>query len=120
VAVERAAHWGRGSGTSCPDLHKWANDDRNKQFRDLFNLVYDLGTLRVAWQRVRANRGARSAGADGATCSHIEERIGVEPFLRDIRSRLKDGSYRPQPVRERAIPKKGGKVRRLGIPTVTA
>ncbi|MFE3003312.1 reverse transcriptase domain-containing protein [Nocardia sp. NPDC059246] len=100
-------------------LHKWAKDDRDKQFRDLFNLVADMDTLRVAWQRVRANRGARSAGADGATCSYIEERIGVEPFLRDIQFRLKDGSYRPQPVRERAIPKKGGKVRRLGIPTVT-
>jgi RNA-directed DNA polymerase len=100
-------------------LHKWATADSSKQFRDLFNLVYDLDTLRVAWQRVRANRGARSAGADGATCSHIEEKIGVEIFLRDIQSRLKDGSYRPQPVRERAIPKKNGKIRRLGIPTVT-
>lgn len=100
-------------------LHKWAAADHGKQFRDLFNLVYDQDTLRVAWYRVRANRGARSAGTDGATCSYIEENIGVELFLRDIRSRLKDGSYRPQPVRERAIPKKGGKVRRLGIPTVT-
>lgn len=100
-------------------LHKWAAADQQKTFRDLFNLVYDLDTLRVAWQRVRANRGARSAGVDGATCSYIEDNIGVEPFLRDIRSRLKDGSYRLQPVRERAIPKKGGKVRRLGIPTVT-
>jgi RNA-directed DNA polymerase len=100
-------------------LHKWAVADQQKKFRDLFNLVYDLGTLRVAWERVRANRGSRSAGVDGATCSYIEEHIGVEPFLRGIRSCLKDGSYRPQPVRERAIPKKGGKVRRLGIPTVT-
>jgi RNA-directed DNA polymerase len=54
------------------------------------------------------------------TCSYIEENIGVEPFLQDIRSRLKDGTYRPIPVRERAIPKKGSKkVRRLGIPSVT-
>jgi RNA-directed DNA polymerase len=65
-------------------LHKWAATDQQQQFRDLFNLVYDLGTLRVAWQRVRANRGSRSAGADGVTCSYIEERVGVEPFLRDI------------------------------------
>lgn len=101
-------------------LHKWAATDQQQKLRDLFNLVYDLGTLRVAWQRVRANRGSRSAGADGVTCSYIEENVGVESFLRDIRSRLKDGTYRPIPVRERAIPKKGSKkVRRLGIPSVT-
>ena len=100
-------------------LHKWAAADQQKKFRDLFNLVYDLGTLQVAWARVRTNRGSRSAGVDGVTCSYIEENIGAEPFLRDIRSRLKEGTYRPQPVREHAIPKKGGKVRRLGIPSVT-
>ncbi len=99
-------------------LHKWAAGDQCKQFGDLFNLVHDPATLMVAWLRVRGNRGSRSAGADGVVCSYIEDHIGVEPFLRDLRARLKDGSYRPQPVRERAIPKKGGKVRRLGIPAV--
>jgi RNA-directed DNA polymerase len=98
-------------------LHKWAVDAQERQFRDLFNLVHSPATLEVAWQRVRMNRGSRSAGVDGATRSHIEE-YGVERFLRELRSSLKDGSYRPQPVRERTIPKKGGKVRRLGIPTV--
>ncbi|MEV0186115.1 hypothetical protein AB0I54_43815 [Streptomyces sp. NPDC050625] len=37
-------------------LHKWAAGDQQQKFRDLFKLVYDLGTLRVAWERVRANR----------------------------------------------------------------
>jgi RNA-directed DNA polymerase len=60
-------------------LHKWAVADQQKKFRGLFNLVYDLGTLRVAWERVRTNRGSRSAGVDGATCSYIVENIGVEP-----------------------------------------
>lgn len=40
------------------------------------------------------------------------------PFLEDIRSSLKDGSFRPLPVRQVEIPKKGGKTRRLGIPTL--
>lgn len=99
-------------------LHKWASIDPSRQFHDLFNLVCDRATLVVAWQRVRGNRGARSAGVDGATCSLIEERIGVGAFLADLREQLKQGTYRPQPVRERSIPKKNGKVRRLGIPTV--
>ena len=47
-----------------------------------------------------------------------EHRHGVERFLEDIRSSLKDRGFRPLPVRERAIPKKGGKVRYLGISTL--
>ena len=100
-------------------LHKWATTEPDKRFPDLFNLVCDLATLRVAWLRVRTNRGARSAGVDGVRCSYVEQQVGEEPFLRELRDRLKNGTYRTEPVRERAIPKKGGKVRRLGIPTVT-
>jgi RNA-directed DNA polymerase len=48
-------------------------------------------------------------------------KIGVSGFLDHLRALLKSGEFRPQPVRERKIPKPGGsgKVRRLGIPTVT-
>jgi hypothetical protein len=44
---------------------------------------------------------------------------GVEDFLGELRTRLKDRSFQPVPVRERMIPKPGGKKRRLGIATVT-
>lgn len=40
-------------------------------------------------------------------------------FLEELRSAIKDRSFRPLPVRERMIPKAGGKLRRLGIPAVT-
>jgi hypothetical protein len=40
---------------------------------------------------------------------------GVEGFLDELRSQLKDRSFRPLPVRERMIPKAGGKLRHLGI-----
>jgi RNA-directed DNA polymerase len=46
-------------------LHRWAEDDQDRRFSDLHNLVCDPATLMVAWQRVRANRGSRSAGVDG-------------------------------------------------------
>jgi RNA-directed DNA polymerase len=50
------------------------------------------------------------------TRADVEDRIGVGRFLEELRVSLKDGSYRPQPVRERSIPKPGSrKVRRLGI-----
>jgi len=99
-------------------LHRWATDDPDQQFHDLFNLVCDPAFLLVAWQRVRGNRGARAAGVDGDTAFTIEHRRGVDPFLAEIRDELKARQFRPLPVRERMIPKANGKQRRLGIATV--
>ncbi len=99
-------------------LHQWASDGPKRRFDDLYNLVTDPGLLAVAWRRVRSNRGARSAGVDGATARYITVVRGEEAFLAELRADLKARTYRPQPVRERMIPKPGGKQRRLGIPTV--
>ena len=46
-------------------LHQWATDSPDRRFDDLFNLVADPAFLVVAWNRVRGNRGARTAGVDG-------------------------------------------------------
>ena len=100
-------------------LHRWARDDPHRRFDDLFNLVADPGFLLVAWDRVRGNKGARTAGVDGRTASFIEMRVGIEEFLGALRSQIKDRSFRPMPVRERMIPKASGKLRRLGIATIT-
>jgi RNA-directed DNA polymerase len=102
-------------------LHRWAVADPGRRFDDLFNLVHDPATLIVAWDRVATNRGAKTAGSDGLIVTRIETDVGVAVFLDDLREQIKSGLFRPQPVRERKIPKPGGsgKVRRLGIPTVT-
>ena len=101
-------------------LHQWSKTNSERRFDDLYNLVCDRATLLAAWERVRSNRGSRTAGLDGWTRWHIEQRVGVAPFLEELRSQLKARTYRPTPVRERGIPKRGGKVRYLGIPTVSA
>jgi RNA-directed DNA polymerase len=80
--------------------------------------VADPAFLLVAWERVRGNKGARTAGVDGWTAASIEASKGVEDLLDEVRSQLKDRSFRPLPVRERMIPKAGGKRRRLGIAAV--
>ncbi|MDK0524073.1 hypothetical protein [Streptomyces sp. ML-6] len=53
-------------------LHRWAADDSHRKFDDLFNLVADPAFLLVAWDRVRGNKGARTAGVDGKTARSIE------------------------------------------------
>jgi len=99
-------------------LHRWASEDSARRFGDLFNLVYDPAFLIHAWERVRSNDGARTAGIDGHTVAQIETRVGVHAFLGQVRDLLKSGEYRPSPVRRVKIPKGGGKLRSLGIPTV--
>ena len=65
------------------------------------------------------NDGKRTPGIDTATVANIENGIGVGVFLDGIRDSLKSGEFRPVPVRQVMIPKKSGKLRKLGIPTVT-
>ncbi len=96
-------------------LHRWATDDPQRRFDDLYNLVADPAFLRVAWDRVRGNRGARTAGVDGVAPRSIA--AWEERFLVELRDDLKARRFRPQPVRERMIPKASGKPRALGIPT---
>src|SRR5206468_2212595 len=64
------------------------------------------------------NRGARTAGVDGQTAHYISAVRGEQAFLSELRAELKARSFRPLAVRERMIPKSGGRLRRLGIPTV--
>jgi RNA-directed DNA polymerase len=101
-------------------LHRWARSDPHRRFDDLFNLVSDPAFLVVAWDRVRGNEGARTAGVDGQTAYYVQAVRGVEGFLDELRAQLKDRSFRPLPVWERLIPKAGGRLRRLGIATVLA
>jgi len=99
-------------------LHQWAKHDPNRRFDDLYNLVCDPSLLLIAWRRVKVNRGARSAGVDAQTAYSIRAAIGEERFLAELRADLKARTFRPMPVRERMIPKRGGKLRRLGIATI--
>ena len=96
-------------------LHQWAMADPGRCFDDVFNLVYDPAFLVVAWSRVRGNKGARTAGVDGVAPRSIV--FGAGELLGRVRDDLKAGRFVPERVREKAIPKASGKVRRLGIPT---
>jgi hypothetical protein len=99
-------------------LHRWASDEAHRRFDDLYNLVTDPSFLLVAWDRVRHNKGARTAGVDGETAYYIESMRGVDEFLTELRDDLRARTFHPLPSRRRAIPKASGKVRHLGIATI--
>ena len=81
---------------------------------DLMERVLSRPNLKGALKRVKSNRG--SPGIDGMTVAELPG------YLREnwprIREDLLTGTYQPQPVRRQQIPKSGGGVRELGIPTV--
>lgn len=82
---------------------------------DLLERILGRDNLNKAYKQVKSNHGA--PGIDGMT---VEAAL---PWLRENREellqRIRDGSYKPSPVRRKEIPKPDGSgVRKLGIPTV--
>jgi RNA-directed DNA polymerase len=80
----------------------------------LYDKVYAPATLSAAWKKVRSNGGA--AGVDGQSLARFA--AGSEKYLAELHVALREGSYRPQPIRRVEIPKGDRGTRPLGIPTV--
>jgi RNA-directed DNA polymerase len=87
---------------------------RGGRWYTLMDKVCALPTLRAAFARVKANRGA--AGVDHVTVAMYAARL--EANLAALSTSLRDGTYRPQPIRRHWIPKGPRERRPLGIPTV--
>jgi RNA-directed DNA polymerase len=90
------------------------NGVKGGRWYSLMDKVYAPRTLSVAWTKVRANKGA--AGVDGQSIERFAARS--DEYLAELTAALRDGSYRPQPVKRVDIPKGDGRTRPLGIPTV--
>jgi RNA-directed DNA polymerase len=80
----------------------------------LMDKVYSPNALALAWERVRANRGA--AGVDGQSVETFAAK--AEAYLAELAEALREGAYRPEAVKRVEIPKGDGQTRPLGIPTV--
>lgn len=88
---------------------------RGGRWYTLMDKVVALPTLRAAFTRVTAHRGA--AGVDHVTVAMFEQRLDAQ--LATLATSLQAGTYRPQAIRRCWIPKPGTRERRpLGIPTV--
>ena len=75
--------------------------------------ILERKNLRLALKRVKENKGA--PGVDGMT---VDELVAyLKDSWPDIKEKILKGTYRPAPVRRVDIPKSGGGVRGLGIPT---
>lgn len=81
---------------------------------ELWRRVFSRENLFTALERVRRNGGA--PGVDGMTVEELPDHL--QTHWPSIREKLEAGTFRPSPVKRVEIPKAGGGVRKLGIPTV--
>ena len=128
MSLEREAHQmtaqaeprpaGRGEaprGRSGGESRSAAHEDERSGSADeqLLELVVARSNVEASLRRVKKNKG--SPGIDGMTVEELPAYV-AEHWPR-IREDLLAGRYQPAAVRRHAIPKKGGGVRELGIPT---
>jgi group II intron reverse transcriptase/maturase len=91
-----------------------ANETERSGTSDLIELVCERQNLQAALKRVKKNKG--SPGIDGMTVEELSDHLRAHwPALRE---QLLSGAYQPRPVKRQLIPKSGGGMRELGIPTV--
>jgi RNA-directed DNA polymerase len=90
------------------------NGVKGGKWFSLVDKVIRPTTLEAAWRQVARNKGA--AGVDGQSIERFAAQ--AERYLHELHDSLKDGSYRPSPVKRVEIPKGDGRTRPLGIPTV--
>lgn len=90
------------------------NGVKGGKWYSLIDKVMAPGTLKVAWHKVQANKGA--AGVDGLSIGRFAAKADL--YLNELGAALREGTYRPQAVKRVEIPKGDGKTRPLGIPTV--
>jgi len=84
-------------------LADWINPTGERKDHSLIDKVYKRKNLEIAWGRVKANRGA--GGVDGQTIDDFAERLDEQ--LDKLQDELRSDAYRPQPVKQKRIPKAG-------------
>jgi RNA-directed DNA polymerase len=90
------------------------NGVKGGKWYSLIDKVYHPRTLKAAWKKVAANRGA--AGIDKVSIKRF--RSNAQFYLMELERELLNGTFKPSAVRRVHIPKDGKKTRPLGIPTV--
>lgn len=85
-------------------------------FTDLMSKIISGNNILLAYRNIKKNTGSNTKGTDGKTIAHLA-RLQPDELVKLVTSKLRD--YQPQRVRRVEIPKPDGRMRPLGIPTIT-
>jgi len=96
-------------------LHAKAKAETGYRFYALYDKIIREDILAYAYAQCRSNKGA--PGVDGQDFADVEA-YGVQRWLGELALALRQGTYRPDPIRRVFIPKANGKLRPLGISTL--
>ena len=89
------------------------------RFQDLWHILCREDWIRSALTKTLANDGSRTAGIDGISKNDLKGEGDQAIFIENLRTELKNGNYKPTPVKRTWIPKPGKNEKRpLGIPTI--
>ena len=86
-----------------------------KEFHNLIAIITMPENIRMAYRNLKKNLGSHTPGTDRKTIDDIEK-LTDEQLINKIQEKFR--WYRPQSVRRVEIPKRDGKTRPLGIPTI--
>jgi RNA-directed DNA polymerase len=109
AAVKPQGYAGAPSSSSAQVDHSSREDQT-----DLLERMLEGENLRLAVRRVKQNGGA--PGVDSVTVAELPTHL--REHWDNVKNQLLTGTYEPKPVRRVEIPKPGGGIRLLGIPTV--
>ena len=94
----------------------YADSKDGKAFTRLMEIITSAENIKLAYRNIKRNTGSNTAGVDGRTIKYLET-LPAERLIEIVRNKLT--YYKPQPVKRVEIPKPNGKLRPLGIPTIT-
>ena len=122
AATQGAEALAQGHGLGWVEASIWTermisalvNGVKGGRWFSLIDKISAPKTLALAWEKVRANKGA--AGVDGQSIERFASR--ASEYLAELSEDLRTGAYRPQAIKRVDIPKGDGSTRPLGIPTV--
>lgn len=96
------------------ERHPNTATESSNQNTSLIEAMLEKENMLRAYKQVVGNKGA--SGVDRMTTEELKDYL--KKYWPQIKGELRSGRYKPRPVKEVEIPKPGGGVRKLGIPTV--
>jgi len=94
-------------------LYSFSKNSNN--FYKLMEIITSEQNIRLAFRRIKSNKGSKTSGTDNLTIMDISK-LPLSKIINNVRKKL--NNYQPKSVKRVMIPKENGKSRPLGIPTI--